>query len=329
MRGELVAFTVTQDSVRAWRLPAKLSHIQQLVRLLWLNLKAVPQGVARDQIASMTANAKGLLQSLYRLLLTPLEGVLARHEQWIVVPHGPLHYLPFHALHDGQSYALEQHEISYLPGASLLRYCREAQPAPSGTFILGYSSSGRLPYTIHEARAIADVFGERPCLEGEATLARLQRDAGTCRAVHLAAHGEFRPDNPLFSGLALADGWLTTLDIFNLRLQASLVTLSACQSGQSQVGGGDELLGLMRAFLYAGAASLVLSLWAVEDRSTAQLMGVFYDKLAEGWSKGAALRYAQRQFIQDGADQADAAETLRRHPFFWAPFFLVGDTRPL
>jgi hypothetical protein len=141
-----------------------------------------------------------------------------------------------------------------------------------------------------------------------------------------ATHGEFRPDNPLFSGLALADGWLTTLDIFNLRLQASLVTLSACQSGQSQVGGGDELLGLMRAFLYAGAASLVLSLWAVEDRSTALLMEAFYAKLAEGWSKGAALRHAQRQFIQDGVSQGDAAQRLYKHPFFWAPFFLVGDT---
>lgn len=328
VHGEFVAFTVTQDSVRAWRLPAKLAHIQQLVRLLWLNLRAVPQGDA-NQAASLEANARGLLQNLYRSLLAPLEKVLAQYAQWIVVPHGPLHYLPFHALHDGEAYVLERHEVSYLPGASMLRYCREVQPAPSGTFVLGCSYEGRLPYTVHEARAIAAVLGERPCLEGEATLDRLRSDAGACRALHLATHGEFRPDNPLFSGLALADGWLTTLDIFNLRLRASLVTLSACQSGQSQVGGGDELQGLMRAFLYAGAASLVLSLWAVEDRSTAQLMETFYHRLAEGWSKGAALRYAQRQFIQDGSNQSDATLTHRGHPFFWAPFFLVGDTRPL
>ena len=77
------------------------------------------------------------------------------------------------------------------------------------------------------------------------------------RVLHLATHADFRPDNPLFSGLALADGWLTTLDIFNLRLDASLVTLSACQTGRSVIGGGDELLGLMRSFLAAGAASLV------------------------------------------------------------------------
>ena len=100
--------------------------------------------------------------------------------------------------------------------------------------------------------------------------------------LHLATHGDFRADNPLFSGLALADGSLTTLDCFNLRLRASLVTLSGCQTGRSVVSGGDELLGLTRALLSAGAASLVLSLWAVEDISTARLMEAFYRNLAAG-----------------------------------------------
>jgi len=149
------------------------------------------------------------------------------------------------------------------------------------------------------------------------------------RILHLAAHGDFRPDNPLFSGLAVADGWLTTLDIFNLRLAASLVTLSACQTGRSVVGGGDELLGLMRAFLSAGTASLALSFWAVEDRSTARLMETFYEKMAEGYSKGAALRYAQLQFTQQQSDMDQDAAAAYAHPYFWAPFFLVGDAGPL
>jgi CHAT domain-containing protein len=132
----------------------------------------------------------------------------------------------------------------------------------------------------------------------------------------MATHGDFRPDNPLFSGLSLADGWLTTLDIFNLRIRASLVTLSACQTGRSVVGGGDELLGLMRSFLAAGAASLVTTLWAVEDRSTASLMHNFYSRLVAGKTKGAALRSAQLALMKD-PDYS--------HPYFWAPFFLVGD----
>ena len=164
----------------------------------------------------------------------------------------------------------------------------------------------------------------RVFVEDEATLAQVQEAAAECHILHLAAHGDFRPDNPLFSGLALADGWLTTLDIFNLHLGASLVTLSACQTGRSVVSGGDELLGLMRAFLSAGAASLVLSLWAVEDRSTARLMETFYEKMAEGYTKAAALRCAQLQFIEGRCGDGETA-TSCTHPYFWAPFFLVGD----
>jgi CHAT domain-containing protein len=180
---------------------------------------------------------------------------------------------------------------------------------------------------VEEAQSVAEILNGQVVLEDKATLTRLREMASDCRILHLAAHGDFRPDNPLFSGLALSDGWLTTLDIFNLPLKASLVTLSACQTGRNVVGGGDELLGLMRAFLYAGAASLVLSLWAVEDRSTAQLMTTFYGKLAQGQTKGAALREAQIQFIQGQDGQDDTA--LYAHPYFWAPFFLVGDTGPL
>jgi CHAT domain-containing protein len=163
-------------------------------------------------------------------------------------------------------------------------------------------------------------------LEDLATLAHVQRSVSSCRTLHIAAHGDFRADNPLFSGLALADGWLTTLDIFNLHLKASLVTLSACQTGRNVVGGGDELLGLMRAFLGAGSASLVLTCWAVEDRSTAQLMEMFYRKLVHGWTKGRALRHAQLQFLRGQNEQEDADYS---HPYYWAPFFLVGNAGPL
>jgi CHAT domain-containing protein len=186
-----------------------------------------------------------------------------------------------------------------------------------------------LPYTVQEARTIAGILGGEAMLEDKATPTRLREMAPNCCILHLAAHGDFRPDNPLFSGLALSGGWLTTLDIFNLPLKASLVTLSACQTGRNVVAGGDELLGLMRAFLYAGAASLVLSLWAVEDRSTSQLMEVFYSKLAEGRTKGEALRYAQLQFIKRQGNSEDTETGTFCHPYFWAPFFLVGDTGSL
>lgn len=324
VHGEVIAFLVTEKAVEARRLSGDLARVQQLLRLLWLNLKAVP-GSTAHRVTALEANVRGILQQLHTLLIAPLGDALDSHPRLIIVPHGLLHYLPFHALHDGQSFLLEQHELSYLPGASLLRYCREAQPAPSGLLAFGHSYDGRLPYTVQEARSIAALLDTQPFLEEAATRTQLQAAASGSRTIHLATHGDFRPDNPLFSGLALADGWLTTLDIFNLQLKASLVTLSACQTGRNVVGGGDELLGLMRAFLYAGAASLVLSLWTVEDRSTAQLMEVFYQKLAAGWTKGAALRYAQLQFTGEDSDVAERYT----HPYFWAPFFLVGDAGPL
>ncbi len=323
--GKFTVFLVTSGGVQGQQLECDLTQIQRWTQLLWLNLKAVPRSDP-NRLTMLTTNAQGLLQQLHRLLLAPFADVLDSYHRLIIVPHGPLHYLPIHALYDGGSFLLEQHEISYLPGASFLRYCHDARPADTDLIAVGHSRGGRLPQAVREAGTVAAILEGRAILENDATLDTVQRAATECSVLHMATHGDFRPDNPLFSGLALADGWLTTLDIFNLRLHASLVTLSACQTGRSVIGGGDELLGLMRAFLCAGAASLVLSLWAVEDRSTAQLMETFYRKMAAGWSKGSAIRHAQLQLLrgQEGDGGADY-----RHPYFWAPFFLVGDSGTL
>lgn len=319
----LILFLVTAETCQAIRLPATLAQAQQLLQLFWLNLRSVPQSQP-GRLAALTANAQAILGRLYGLLLEPAANPIARYPRLIIVPHGPLHYLPFHALHDGRAYLLQSHEISYLPGASLLRFGRQGETAGEGLLALGHSLDGRLPYTVAEAEAIAGGWNGRALVEEAATLANFHEAAARRRVLHLATHGDFRPDNPLFSGLALADGWLTTLDIFNLRLQASLVTLSACQTGRSVVGGGDELMGLMRAFLAAGAASLVSTLWAVEDETTAALMQRFYGCLAQGARKGDGLRQAQCRFLEEGATAG-----RYRHPYFWAPFFLVGDAGPL
>jgi CHAT domain-containing protein len=327
---QLVVFLVSTGMVEAIRLPCDWGQVQRLLQAFELNLRVVP--VSQNMpghMAGLVSQAIGVLARLHQWLVAPFSGRLARYPRLIIVPHGPLHYLPFHALHDGDSFLLAQHEISYLPSGSFLRYCHEARAAGSGALVLGNSFEGRLPSTLDEARTIAARWGTRPLLEEEATREQVQRAAPHCRIVHLATHGDFRADNPLFSGLALADGWLTTLDVFNLRLQASLVTLSACQTGRAVVGGGDELLGLMRAFLSAGASALVLSHWAVEDRSTAQLMETFYQQLEAGWTKGAALRYAQLQLAQPEGAIAGRRPDMYSHPFFWAPFFLVGHAGPL
>lgn len=323
----LVAFVVSRDAIHSVRLEIDEAAVRRSLRRLHLNFAAAPRSQPAD-LPALTANARGVLEQLYSRLVAPVAHQLAGFRRIVVVPHGALHYLPFQALYDGQRYLVQQFELARLPVAGLLRFSTNQARAGAGVLALGNSSGGRLPHAVREAQTVADLCGGQAMVEEEATAELVRNAAGQRRVLHLAVHGEFRPDNPLFSGLALADGWLTTLDIFNLRLNASLVTLSACQTGQSVVGGGDELLGLMRAFFAAGASSLVLSQWSVEDRSTAALMTRFYANLMRGASKGEALRLAQMQFIDGQVVPGPLAEAFA-HPYFWAPFFLVGDGGPL
>ncbi len=329
IRDQLVAFLVTRDAVWSHPVCGQISQVKKLLQHIWLNLRSVPRSNPA-QISRLTQNIQGVLAKLYASVWQPLADDLAGVEKIIIVPHGPLHYLPFPALYHQGQYLLEQHVLSYLPNASLLSYIQPPQVTDVRLTALCHSYDGRLPHTYDEAQTIANLWQGQVFAEEEATLAHLRQQITHSDVLHLAVHADFRPDNPLFSGLALADGWLTTLDIFNLKMNAALVTLSACQTGRSAIGGGDELLGLMRAFLSAGAASLVLSLWAVEDRSTARLMEMFYQELYAGQSKAVALRQAQMNILQGNMDLPDReTAVLYQHPYFWAPFYLVGDAGPL
>jgi len=164
-----------------------------------------------------------------------------------------------------------------------------------------------------EAEHVARVLGVKPVLGAAATAAWLLADARQFDIIHLACHGRFSPDRPLASGLKLADRWMTVRDIYALRLRASLVTLSGCDTGRAVVSGGDELTGLVRGFFAAGAASLIISLWVVNDEGATDLMADLYDAYQQGVSPAAALRGAQRSFLAQ-----------EPHPAFWAPFILGG-----
>jgi CHAT domain-containing protein len=141
----------------------------------------------------------------------------------------------------------------------------------------------------------------------------LRSAASGCGVLHLACHGLFRADNPMFSSLKLHDGWLTAADAMRLDLKGTLVTLSACESGRNEVFAGDELIGLTRAFLGAGAATLAVSLWLVQDETTASLMARYYERLRDGAGPAEALRAAQL-----------AIKDEHPHPYYWAPFVLIG-----
>jgi tetratricopeptide (TPR) repeat protein len=331
-RDELVAFVVTRQGVTVRRGLANRQALQKQLIFFRHNLGTTVKSLAEAttlapgdferRLGLLLSNSQALLGKLYNILLAPLAPELAPYRRLIIVPHGTLHYVPFGALYNSAAgrYLVESFdEISYLPSANLLKICRErrAQTAPQGTFVLGFSNQGALPFTVKEAQAVADTLGCRPCLEKAATLSHLRETIRNRQIVHLATHGRYREDAPMFSSLLLADGELTGYEIFNLDdLNASLVTLSACDSGLGAIGGGDEVLGLSRAYLYAGAQSLVLALWRVEDEASASLMQEFYRNLLAGQTKAAALRQAQLALL---------ANPVYRHPFYWATFVLLGD----
>jgi CHAT domain-containing protein len=209
--------------------------------------------------------------------------------------------------------------VSYAPSAALYSLCRARGLNIEGdSLVLAHSREGRLPFVLKEAEAVAEVLGTKPYLEAGATR-KLIMTAGAKGVVHIAAHGQFRPDAPLFSSIELADGPLTTADVFDLDLGAPLVTLSACETGRAIVGGGDELVGLARAFLYAGASGLLVSQWRVDDDTTAALMTSFYKALVGGSNPAEALRQAQVAAIDRTMPQ-----NRRPHPLLWAGFQFIG-----
>ena len=211
----------------------------------------------------------------------------------VVVPHGATHHVPFHALHDGLQYLIERMEVTYAPCATLVEHFGQRHRLLSatrganepGVLALACSHGGMLPHVDKEGQAVVDALGGRLLREDDATRNAVRTLAGRCAVLHVATHGRFRPDEPLFSALYLHDGPLSTLDVFDLDLGCSLATLSACETALGTAGAGTSLMGLSRAFLYAGAPSLVLSLWKVEDSSTAALMGAFYTRCGEARAK--------------------------------------------
>jgi CHAT domain-containing protein len=225
-----------------------------------------------------------------------------------------LHFLPFHAFYDGEQYLIDKCEISYSPSASVLKFCLEKELVPDTSPLLVGVADERAPMVAEEIARLRQMFPHARVLSGEAaTRHAFVKQSGTSDFIHIATHAIFREDNPMFSSFKLADGWFTASDLFSMTCRTNLVTLSGCQSGIGEISGGDDLLGLMRGFLYAGARSLLLSLWNVNDESAAALMAFFYRE----WQQGATKTMALRRAMIRVRDQYP-------NPFYWAPFVLVG-----
>jgi CHAT domain-containing protein len=313
--GELLAFVVSDTNVQVVRGLAGENQIAELVGQLRFQIDAMRRGarLSATHSTQLLRRVRHYLERLHTALLAPLEAYIGERRM-VVVPHRVLHYVPFHALYDGERHLVERHDICTVPSASVLRHCLTRPHTPRRRAVLLGVPDARAPRVHDEVRALGALFGEHVTLLGaEAHSDALRAHAPAADVLHLACHGTFRPDNPLFSALHLADGLFTVRDAYGLDLRCDLAVLSGCETGVSGVAAGDELIGLARGFFGAGAPAVLVSLWTVEDASTAALMTHFYRRLRTGDTPARALRAAQLELMRD-----------HPHPFFWAPFVLMG-----
>ena len=306
--------TVVRNLCRTPALAAALTELR-----FQLGRAEVGAGFGGDHDARraqrLLQGAQRALRALYQLVVAPVAPVLtAAH--LLIIPHGDLHLAPFAALWDGAHYLLERYTIAYAPSASVAVHHAGAAVPPQATLAALALEDASIPQALAEVQAAAAHFAEAQLFVGAAaSLDGLRQAAATGDILHVATHGLFRGDNPFFSALKLADGWIDVRALYRLPLRARLVVLSACESGAVQVQGSDEAIGLARGFLGAGAAALVVSLWNVHDASAASLMSDFYNALTSDATRHtpAALRSAQLAAAHAGV-----------HPYFWAPYVAIG-----
>ena len=240
------------------------------------------------------------------------------------MPHGALHYLPWAALPRGDGYVVDDWELRIAPSTSTLAFLGSGTQRGSGALALGNPALDTpalaLPGAEAEARAIARGFADATLLTGtSATETAVRQIGGGKDVVHLASHGVFDPTAPLSSSLLLTadgehDGRLSAAELYEMELQACLVTLSACESGLGRILSGDDVLGLTRGLLFAGASSMNASQWLIDDAATADLMTNLYAIGSSGATSSSALRAAQRAMIASG----------KEHPYYWAAFQVTG-----
>ena len=302
-------------------------------------------------------------RTLYQQLVAPAADALEGVRMLVIVPDRELHHLPFEALASDDRALVDHHVISYAPSASVLAVLdrtgkgnkgnrdgeswvgiaqslgaspSQAQQTASRISESTVTRTGRLfdawdprplPGAADEVRSIAALFsGSGTAWVGDGVHeTKIKNDPAVRRAriLHIAAHGLIDDREPSYSGLLLGaepaggeDGLLQVHEIFGLRLNAELVVLSACETGLGRRLRGEGMLGMSRAFFYAGSQALVVSLWPAADDATSELMQAFYRHLQAGKGKAAALAEAKRE-LRQGQRYA--------HPFYWAPFVLVGD----
>jgi CHAT domain-containing protein/Flp pilus assembly protein TadD len=343
-----LAWVVTQNKMTVFVLPPR----KQIEERVAAYRQSLTEKVSALTLNQADARVETQSKQLYKSLFQPMESALSTSRRLIIVPDGVLAYLPFETLtsdQEAKKYMIERFAITYAPSASALAAIKMKGGENSwrkGLLAFGdpsYDRGGngkpqsedrgfdlkRLPYTRAEVMGIISLF---PASDSQVYLGReaCEQAVKTEKLdqycyIHFAAHGHVDEDRPARSGIVLSlggeqkeDGVLQMSEIMRLSMNADLVTLSACRTGLGKLLSGEGIIGLTRAFLYAGSSSVVVSLWNVNDSATSELMKAFYQNLQRGLAKDDALRQAKLLLIR-------GQQRTWRHPYFWAPFVLVGN----
>jgi CHAT domain-containing protein/Tfp pilus assembly protein PilF len=318
----LVIFVLTSNGLQAITVPIRSADLQAKVELL------------RDLMLRKNTNEWQLPSaSLYKTLIEPIEaaGWLRDVNRLYLVPHATLHYLPFAALlrrpGNRGKVLIDDFTLAYLPAAATLVYRDDPRRTTRSVLALAPANT-RLMYARQESQDISNFFPQqhKVLVGSQASESSFKRLAGQYDVIHLATHGYFNKLNPLLSGIMLEpdaqeDGRMEVHEILGLKLNANLVTLSACDTALgsgyfAEVPAGDDFIGLTRAFLFAGTPSVLASLWEVNDRSAVTLMHSFYDHLRQS-DKATSLAGAQRKMRRSSGTY--------KHPYYWSSFVLVGE----
>ncbi len=267
-------------------------------------------------------------RALHADLIAPVAQRLTDVNTLGIVPHGPLHYLSFATLADADSWLIDRWPLFYLPSVSVwptTQKRRELADSALPVLAVGNPDLGNaawdLPFSAHEVQSIKWNFPQTTIMtRADATEDQVVAQIDRFGIVHLASHGQFDAANPLRSAIKLArgpqqDGNLNVADVFGLDMHADLVFLSACQTALGQIRAGDELIGLNRAFFFAGTHAVISSLWRISDVTSAQLIKQFYRQY-RFMTKSQSLRRAMLH-----------VKTYHPHPAYWGAFVLVGDYR--
>lgn len=297
--------------------------------------------LSQPSIENNEKEIANLGESIFRKILKkPLEGL--KTEKLTIIPDGELHYLPFDLLLEDGAYLLKTKQISYgnsvnslmeLQANASVRKNRVLAFAPSFKDFVEDNTGrqfGKLHYNDLEVSKIGEFYDTETVLDEKATLESFRTKTSDFNILHLATHASANDQNPDYSYLVFSRAGdvpegdlLYVKDLYDTKLDADMVTLSACRTGIGKLKKGQGMLSLSKGFYYAGAKSLVNTLWKINDKSTVRLMEYFYAGLGEGKSKSEALRDAKLRYLENTDDN------LLRHPYYWAAFVVSGDVSPV